>query len=146
MKPFYLLLVAITLAAPLTRISGQEEVPRFLEPEEFLISCSSEVFAIIVDVREKKEYRRERIEGAINIPGMKQLVPFADTLDREIPIYIYCDTYTRSITAADYLVEQGFTRLYILKDGILEWKKAGLDVETNGKRRTTNGGNKPPRH
>lgn len=101
----------------------------YLEAEEFRISFSSEIFAVLIDARIRREYRRERIDGAVNIPGVKQLMAFADTMDSETPVYIYCDGEARSRSVVELLTERGFSRIRVLRHGILGWKAAGLPVK-----------------
>jgi rhodanese-related sulfurtransferase len=120
----------------LTPLQAQQEylsVPadtiEYLYPAEFRNSFQMEIFAVMIDARLTREYRRGHIKEALNIPGMKQLVPFADSMDIETPLYIYCDGEARSRTVAEYLQERGFTRLRILQYGIAEWKAAGLPLE-----------------
>jgi len=127
------LLAILVLQSFIFPVSAQENNPVYMPPEEFRNSYNLEVYAILVDVRIKKEFRKERISGARNVENMKAMTAFADTLDTETPIYIYCDTYTRSITAAEYLCNRGFTNVYLLKDGLMEWKAAGLPVDKGRK-------------
>ena len=94
-------------------LPGASQEPTFLEPVEFNYRYNSEVYAIIIDAGTKREYRRRRIPGAIGIPGMDELKAFADTMDTETPLYIYCDGESRSSTAAGYLEKRGFGKLYI---------------------------------
>jgi rhodanese-related sulfurtransferase len=128
----FILTAGFTLT-PLQAETGSQlpfsDTVEYLDPAEFRNSFNMEIFAVMIDARVRKEYRREYIKGAVNIPGMKQLVPFADSMDRETPLYIYCDGEARSRTVAEYLKERGFTRLRILRNGIVEWKAAGLPLE-----------------
>lgn len=107
----------------------------YLMPVEFDYRYKSEVYALIIDASTAREHRRERIEGAIGIEKMDKLRVFADTMDTETPLYIYCDGESRSRTVASYLSEQGFSNLYILRGGIREWKAAGMPVDKKRLRR-----------
>lgn len=135
MRTVLLYLISLSIFAVSPQLYGQKGNPVYLGPEEFMNNYRMEVFAIMLDVRLKKEYRKERISGATNVDNMKTLVAFADTLDTETPLYLYCNTYTRSNTVAEYLVKNGFSNVFILKDGLLEWKAAGLPVEKRGSRK-----------
>lgn len=109
--------------------------PEYLPPTTFDYRYKAEVYAIIIDAREAREYSRERIPGALGIEGMDKLELFADSMDTETPLYIYCDSESRSRTAAQYLGEQGFTKLYILRGGIREWKAADMPLDKKRLRR-----------
>ena len=107
----------------------------YLMPVEFDYRYQAEVFAIIIDARLAGQYRRNRIPGALGIDKMAGLEVFADTMDTETPLYIYCDGESRSRTVAGYLAGRDFSNLYILRGGIREWKAAGLPVDRQRLRR-----------
>ena len=104
-------------------------------PVEFDYRYKSEVFAIIIDTRIARQYRRSRIPGSVGIEKKVRLEVFADTMDTETPLYIYCDGEGRSRTVYYYLAEQGFSNMYILKGGIREWKAAGMPMDNKRLRR-----------
>lgn len=132
-----LLIIFIAIMSCVTG-RGQGGAISYLYPEDFYHTFNGENFALLVDTRKSNHYRRERIEGAINIKNMKTLIAFADTLDREIPIYIYCDGESRSLSVAEYLEGEGFVKLIILTNGIREWKAREMDVDTRRRRKRTN--------
>lgn len=49
-------------------------------------------------------------------------------LPKNQPIYLYCNTGYRSQRAAEILVENGFTEVYNLEHGIMEWNLQNLPV------------------
>jgi len=126
-------LISICFLSLIPALRSQE--PEYLPPVEFDINYKSEVFAIIIDARIARQYRQSRIPGAVGIDKMAKLQVFADTMDTETPLYIYCDGESRSRTVAEYLAGQGFSNLYILKWGIREWKAAGLPIDKKKLRR-----------
>jgi len=126
-------LISICFLSLIPALRSQE--PEYLPPVEFDINYKSEVFAIIIDARIARQYRQSRIPGAVGIDKMAKLQVFADTMDTETPLYIYCDGESRSRTVAEYLAGQDFSNLYILKWGIREWKAAGLPIDKKKLRR-----------
>jgi rhodanese-related sulfurtransferase len=134
MKTFALIIILLGTGLP---AAGQqdEEKAEYLMPVEFDYSYKTKVFAIMIDARTERQYRRNRIQGATGIDRMAELRIFADTMDTETPLYIYCDGESRSRTVAEYLYEEGFSRLYILRGGIREWEAAGLPIEKKRIRR-----------
>ena len=129
-----ILLISLFLLSYLPALRSQE--PEYLPPVEFDISYKSEVFAMIIDARIARQYRRNRIHEAVGIEKMAKLEVFADTMDTETPLYIYCDGESRSRTAAGYLSGEGFTNLYILRGGIRDWEASGLPLDKKRLRRT----------
>ena len=74
--------------------------------------------AMLLDVRTIEEYNREHIPNAINIP-LDQI----DTInyDKDTKIIVYCQTGVRSKEAVSKLADKGYTSLYNLDGGLLNW-------------------------
>ena len=100
-----------------------------LNADEFYIKLNSTPEKLILDVRELKDFKKERIQNAVAASNQQVLLTIADTLDHEIPLFIYCDVITRSIEASELLKNKGFVKIYILEEGIIGWKKKKLPVD-----------------
>ena len=74
--------------------------------------------AILIDVRTEEEYNKDHIEGSINIP--LQNIEMIDYNKDDI-IVLYCATGMRSGEAAKILTEKGYTRIYSLDGGLINW-------------------------
>ena len=78
----------------------------------------------LIDVRTSSEFRKSHIPGAVNASLLsfryKQLV---DTLNREVPVFIYCQTCHRSPFAARKMKKLGFVKVYDLEGGYAKWDK-----------------------
>lgn len=61
----------------------------------------------IVDVREKDEYARGHIPGAVNFP-LSDLGSDFTKLDKNKDYYLVCQSGGRSAMAAEFLSDQGF--------------------------------------
>lgn len=78
----------------------------------------------LIDVRTPEEFLENSIEGAQNIDiSSKDFEQKVAQLDQNKPIYVYCRKGSRSRKAAQKLEDLGFTEIYDLKGGILEWNK-----------------------
>lgn len=128
MKRIFIFIMALVMPLMTGSLYGQEYEPLFLETDQFSFSIDTQVYAIIVDVRLKQEYRRGHIPGAVNVNGSQALEAFSDTLDLETPLYLYCVTSTRSKPAAERLSKKGFVYVYVLKPGFRGWKEERLPV------------------
>ena len=98
---------------------------KLVEPQEMIdVITSKDVH--LVDVRTPKEFQMGFIENAINIdfssPSFKSEL---EKLDNSKPIVVYCHSGRRSGISTNTLVEIGFTEIYDLKGGILNWQKKG---------------------
>lgn len=68
---------------------------------------------IIIDVREPNEYKREHVDGAINIPlsGLTSRVNEFNQIDKSTQIIVYCASGARSSSAVSFLKQLGFSNV-----------------------------------
>ena len=91
---------------------------------------------ILLDVRTINEFKNGHIANAgqldIYAPdfGSKLLL-----LPKDQPIYIYCLTGSRSKSAAQFLIQNGYANVYNLQRGIMEWNQQNLPVVTDASAR-----------
>lgn len=85
--------------------------------------------ALILDVREDKEYAAGHIPKAKHIP-LGQLAKRMQELDKfkSKPILVTCRSGQRSGRACSMLKKAGFETVYNLAGGILAWQRANLPV------------------
>jgi len=120
------------LLAGFVSVSGQQEQPdtiNMLDPNEFYIKLYQSSNPLLLDVGEYKDYRKERIPGAVSAATHDELVSLTDTLDLERPVFIYCVYISRSITASSLINNLGFSNVYVLINGIAGWKDLGLETD-----------------
>ena len=101
---------------------------RDIKPQE-AVSLINHQGALVLDVREDKEYHEGHVLNARLIPyGLldERLQELEDY--RERPLVVYCRTGQRSARACALLRNQGFTQVYKLSGGILAWRSADLPV------------------
>jgi rhodanese-related sulfurtransferase len=85
--------------------------------------------ALVLDVREDKEWAEGHIPRAKHIPlgklaeRMKELEKFKDK-----PVLVNCRSGMRSASACKTLRKAGFEKVYNLAGGILAWEKANLPL------------------
>ena len=86
--------------------------------------------ALMLDVREPKEYEGGRVPNAMHLPG-SQLASRGQELKKLTgrPVIAYCDRGQRSRAAAAALAKLGFTEVYTLRGGLRAWSEAGLPVD-----------------
>jgi rhodanese-related sulfurtransferase len=86
--------------------------------------------AVLLDVRETKEYADGRLPNAVHIP-LSQLASRAGELAKHAghPLIVYCASGNRSRMAGNTLAKAGFGELYNLNGGMRAWRDAGLPVE-----------------
>ena len=85
--------------------------------------------AILEDVRRDDEYISGHIENSINIDYLSDdFNENIETLNKNIPIILYCRSGNRSYLSAIKLSQGGFKEIYNLEGGILRWIEIGNEV------------------
>ena len=92
------------------------------------VRAATEDGAVLLDIREPREWERRRIPGAVHIP-MGDLAQRAGELDRSKPIVVYCKSGQRSLYSTDELLALGFADVASLNGGIIAWAEAEQPVE-----------------
>ena len=81
----------------------------------------------VIDVREPFEYEIAHIEGVPLLP-MSQLNARFTELDPNQQYYVHCQVGSRSLTAIDFLRQQGFKYVKSVKGGISAW---AIEIDRN---------------
>ncbi len=115
-KRLYYTLLVLTIA-----LSAQSQNIKQLNAFEFQ-KLIKENKGVLLDVRTLHEYNNGFIEeaGQLNYFSLgfkKRLL----LLPKDQPIYLYCNTGHRSNRAAQTLINNGFTHVYNLEHGYMEW-------------------------
>lgn len=85
---------------------------------------------VILDVRTHAEYAGGHLPNAILIPVQEIQQRFGElSAYQHENILIYCATGNRSTVAAKILIDNGFTRIYNMREGFHVWAQHGYAVE-----------------
>lgn len=126
MKMLYFLLIGIFIST----VSCQSQQSGALLPvETFSEKLKAEPGAVLLDVRTPGEYAEGYISNATNIDFNNE--SFKDkiaTLDKSKTYFVYCLGGGRSASAAEYMRNNGFGKVYDLKGGIMAWKRNKLPL------------------
>ena len=86
---------------------------------------------VLVDVREKDEFRAGYIPGALHLPrGFLEMQAEQKLPDKAAEIVVYCAGGTRSAFAAKTLSELGYANVLSANPGFVRWKDLGYPMET----------------
>lgn len=97
-----------------------------LWPKRYLKTLTEEEFkegyrkAQLIDVREPDEFDKGHILGARNVP-LSQLKMRQQEIRKDKPVYLYCQSGSRSTRAATMLKRWGYEDLNHLKGGFKQW-------------------------
>ena len=127
-KAVSLAVAAIASVGLLAGCSSSNEATKKVDPVEF-----SEVIAqpgvIILDVRTPEEFNAGHIENAININvADSNFSSEVSKLDKNATVAVYCRSANRSAVATNEMAELGFTDMYDMQGGIIDWEAAGGPV------------------
>ncbi|WP_299683042.1 rhodanese-like domain-containing protein [uncultured Dokdonia sp.] len=119
-------LLMVIVACKEKAITPRVEVISVQEMKEVLRAESVQ----LIDVRTRNEYASNHIKNAKNIvyQGEDWEEQIA-TLDKEKPVYVYCQKGGRSAKCASLLEEAGFQKVYDLEGGISQWIAQGNQVD-----------------
>lgn len=99
-----------------------------VSPQE-LVNLVNRSGAVVVDVRDPKEYASGHIVGAVNIPHgvlpsrVSEIEKFKDK-----PVAVVCRMGQHSGAAGTLLRKAGFQNVMRLSGGIMEWRNQNLPV------------------
>src|SRR5262249_40963248 len=87
--------------------------------------------AAIVDVREPSEYVNGHVPSAVNLP-QADLATRLNEVPRDRSLFMICQGGFRSLRAAQFLRQCGFTDVVSVKGGTEAWRKAGGELIREG--------------
>lgn len=83
---------------------------------------------VVIDARDPAQFAKGHIPGAINM-DWRQVLAKRNTIPKNKPVLIYCNTGSLSAQAGFALRVAGWDNVKILQGGIEEWKaKGGFDA------------------
>ena len=88
---------------------------------------------VLVDVRSRKLWERERIPGSVSFDAA-EWASVQDSPHRDATIVVYCDcpAEASAVIVARSLREKGFRQVHPLGGGLEAWRQAGFKVEPGG--------------
>lgn len=98
-----------------------------LSAKEFSKKIQKTPGAQVVDVRTPSEFKGGHIKNASNIDiSSGEFKAMAAALDKSKPVFVYCLSGGRSASAAKYLRAEGYTEVYEMPGGMMEWRNHDL--------------------
>lgn len=93
-----------------------------------------ETGVIVLDARNREEYAKGRLPGALSLPYTQRdtaFGDFSDWLTPDLPLLIYCagGTCDEALRLAIFFRNLGYEKVHILSEGFSGWRRQGLPVE-----------------
>jgi rhodanese-related sulfurtransferase len=87
----------------------------------------------VIDARDKGQFDKEHIPGAVNLEW-RQVLEKRASIPKDKPVLIYCNSGSLSAQAGFALRVSGYENVRIIQGGFNEWKaKGGFDAATKSK-------------
>ncbi len=103
-------------------------VVKELSPQEVQNVLRNDGQHVVLDVREKEEYRDGHLKNAVSVPrGFLEMKVDAEVPDKSTPIIAYCAGGVRSLLAGKVMKEMGYDDVTSMSGGYTAWKNEGYD-------------------
>lgn len=100
-----------------------------LSPADYYKELEKHPNYILLDVRIYEEFAESRIANAQWAGTKKVLDSLLMQIDRETPLFIYCDYGDRTKQVSSILKKKKYRYIYDLKGGFDNWIKQGFPVD-----------------
>jgi rhodanese-related sulfurtransferase len=123
-----LLAVLMISVIALAGCAGGSSVTKDVSVTEFSKVIEDPSIAVI-DVRTPEEFAQGHIAGSVNIDiASSNFISEISQLDKTRTYAVYCRSANRSTVATSEMEKLGFTNLYNMTGGTLDWTQAGLPL------------------
>ena len=130
MKKAKFIAALATLVLALTGCSSSGSASPQLGIEEFAAK-TAEANVVVLDVRTPAEFAEGHLANAINIDFQSgNFESEISTLDKNATYAVYCRSGNRSGQAVKVMADLGFTDLYDMDGGVIDWEAAGKPLYT----------------
>ena len=119
---------AIAVVGLLAGCSSSNDAIKKVDPVAFN-NVVTQPGVIVLDVRTPEEFKTGHLVNAININlEGSDFASEVSKLDKNSTVAVYCRSGNRSGVATKQMAELGFTDMYDMQGGIVEWQAAGGQV------------------
>lgn len=121
MKQFVFLFLVFSLVS----CQAQKETYKSISMNEFMLIYKNKKNIQILDVRTPEEHQQGVIKGAIlnNVFEANFIAQANKDLAKDKPVYVYCRSGRRSVTATKMLQKEGFANVINIEGGYHAWIK-----------------------
>ncbi len=86
---------------------------------------------VVLDIRTPEEFNEARLADAIMVDFYADdFAAQLDTLDKDVPYVLYCNSGNRSSDAVKTMKDLGFVEVYEIDGGIVNWYDQGFPIES----------------
>lgn len=92
-----------------------------ISPDQLDLDNDSQV---LIDVREPEEFEAGHVAGSVLIP-QADIATRLEEIPRDRPVVAVCRSGSRSLRAAQFLKQMGYSQVFSLHGGVEAWEQAG---------------------
>lgn len=96
---------------------------QFMTPNTLSDKIAADQAPVVVDIRDGNSFTAGRIQGSSALDN-SNVQQFIEQTPKDAPIVVCCYHGNSSQSAAQFLVDQGFSEVYSLQGGYEMWKVA----------------------
>jgi len=96
----------------------------YISPAELQAKADGGQTMAIIDLRPQEDFRKNHIQGAINIP-FEELQNSLNQIPRNHEVILVCYHGASSVSAAEFLDSRGYQNLAVLEGGMEGWEGQG---------------------
>ncbi len=86
---------------------------------------------VVLDIRTPEEFAQARLADAALVDFYEDdFAAQLDTLDKDVPYVMYCNSGNRSSEAVDTMEDLGFVEVYAIDGGIVNWYDQGYPIDS----------------
>lgn len=86
---------------------------------------------VVLDIRTPEEFAQARLADATLVDFYEDdFAAQLDTLDKDVPYVVYCNSGNRSSEAVKTMEDLGFVEVYEIDGGIVNWYDQGYPIES----------------
>lgn len=124
-----LIALVIALAAVLTACGGTSTDVTQTVDAATAADLLTEGDGVLLDIRTPEEFAAGKIAGSQNIDFYAaDFAAQLDRLDKDATYFVYCRSGNRSSLSMNTFADLGFSSVYEIDGGILNWNAAGLPI------------------
>lgn len=124
-----LIALVIALAAVLTACGGTSTDVTQTVDAATAADLLAEGDGVLLDIRTPEEFAAGKIAGSQNIDFYAaDFAAQLDRLDKDATYFVYCRSGNRSSLSMNTFADLGFSSVYEIDGGILNWNAAGLPI------------------
>ena len=124
---FFVLIVEVAASSEAGAPPGRSPEIKNLSAEQAWQLMQQKDDLVVVDVRTARERRISAIGNSVHIE-MSDFQREIAALDPEQPVLLYCAVGGRSSVAAKWLRANGYSNIYNLAGGIVQWQRQGYET------------------